>query len=246
MPVFFIQSRQITNNTVTIDHPLRFHLAKSLRVRKGEHIWVGDEQRVRYRLRIDRLDAQAIQASILETVHGPPPPPASVVLAQAVLKGDRMNWVIQKATELGVATIVPLLTTRVIVRPPAHRIRTIQARWQRIAMEATEQSEQWVAPCVTEPMSLPALFEYVRDATLRCALVARGATHSLRGLALDHTFHGIIVLAVGPEGGWTTEEGLVFQERQFYAASLGDAILRSETAPLAALTILQHRLGNLG
>ena len=246
MPVFFIQSRQIVDDTVTIEPPLCSHLAKSLRVRKGDHLWVGDEQRIRYRVRIDRLDAQSLRASILETTHGPPPPAASIILAQAVLKGDRMNWVIQKATELAVAVVIPLLTARVIVRPPAHRIQTIQERWQRIATDAAEQSEQWAAPRVTEPMALPALFERVSDTALRCALIARDATHSIRSLPLDHTFHGTIVLTVGPEGGWTEEEGLAFTEQQFHSVSLGDGILRSETAPLAALTILQHRLGNLG
>ncbi len=246
MPVFFIQSRQIRDHTVTIDPPLHFHLVKSLRIRKGEHLWVGDEQRIRYRVRIDRLDARSIQASILETVHAPPPPSASVVLAQAMLKGDRMNWVMQKATELGVATMIPLLTARVIVRPPAYRMHTMRERWQRITTEAAEQSEQWSPPRVTEPMTLPALFEHVSDAALRCTLIARGATHGFRELHLDPLFQGTMVLAVGPEGGWTTEESLAFTERRFHSVSLGDGILRSETAPLAALTILQYRLGNLG
>ena len=157
-----------------------------------------------------------------------------------------MNWVMQKATELGAAAILPLLTARVIVRPPENRIRAIQERWQRIATDAAEQSEQWSSPRVTEPMILPALFAHTDNAALRCALIARDATHSLGSLPLDRTFHGTIVLAVGPEGGWTTEEILAFQEQRFHSVSLGDGILRSETAPLAALTILQHRLGNLG
>ena len=146
MPVFFIQSTRISNQTVTIDDPLLSHLSKSLRIREGEKIWVGDEHRVRYHVRVDHLDSNSLQASIIETVAGPPTPPASVVLAQAILKGDRMNWVIQKATELGVTAIIPLLTSRVIARPPAGRIRTARERWQRIAVDAAQQSEQWEFP----------------------------------------------------------------------------------------------------
>ena len=119
MPVFFIQSHRISNHTVTIDGPLLSHLSKSLRIREGENIWVGDEHRFRYRVRIDHLDQKSLQASILETIKGPPAPSADVVLAQAILKGDRMNWVIQKATELGVTGMIPLLSSRVIARPPA-------------------------------------------------------------------------------------------------------------------------------
>ena len=157
-----------------------------------------------------------------------------------------MNWVIQKATELGVTAIIPLLTTRVIARPPAGRIRTTRERWQRIALDAAQQSEQWEFPRVTEPMALPELFRHVLDTTLRCALLEQGARHSLGSLAIDHTFRGTIVLAVGPEGGWTTEEMQELLDQRFQTVSLGKSILRSETAPLVALSILQHQLGNLG
>lgn len=247
MPVFFIQSSRIANRTVTIDDPLLSHLSKSLRIREGEEIWVGDEHRVRYRVRVDHLDTNSLQASIIETVAGPPAPAAPVILAQAVLKGDRMNWVIQKATELGVIAIIPLLTSRVIARTPAGRVQTVRERWQRIAVDAAQQSEQWAFPGVTPPMTLPELFRHAPDAALRCALLERETgQNSLGALSIDHTFQGTIVLAVGPEGGWTPEEMQELLDQRFQAVSLGENILRSETAPLVALSILQHRLGNLG
>lgn len=246
MPVFFIQSNRISNRTVTIDDPLLSHLSKSLRIREGEKIWVADEHRVRYHVRVDHLKTNSLQASIIETVTGPPASPAPVVLAQAVLKGDRMNWGLQKATELGVSTIIPLLTSRVIARTPAGRARTARERWQRIALDAAQQSEQWAFPHVTQPMTLPELFRHVPDAVLRCALLERTAGRSLDSLSIDHTFRGAILLAVGPEGGWTPDEMQELLDQRFQAVSLGQNILRSETAPLVALSILQHRLGNLG
>ncbi len=245
MPVFFIQSTRISNQTVTIDDPLLSHLSKSLRIREGEKIWVGDEHRVRYRVRVDHLDSNSLRASIIETVAGPPATPAQVVLAQAILKGDRMNWVIQKATELGVAAIIPLLTSRVIARPPAARIRTARERWQRIAVDAAQQSEHWEFPRVTQPMDLAELLKHVPHAGLYCALFERGAEQRIGSLSIDHTFRGTIVLAVGPEGGWTPEEMQELLDQRFQAISLGESILRSETAPLVALSILQHRLGYL-
>lgn len=247
MPVFFIQSNLISNRTVTIEDPLLSHLSKSLRIREGEKIWVGDEHRVRYHVRVDRLDTNSLQASIIETIAGPPQPAAPVILAQAILKGDRMNWVIQKSTELGVSAIIPVLTSRVIARPPAGRIRTTQKRWQRIAIDAAQQSEQWEFPRVTEPMALEELFRHAPDAALRCALLERETgQNSFGALSVDHTFQGTIVLAVGPEGGWTPEEVTALLDQRFQAVSLGENILRSETVPLVALSILQHRLGNLG
>ena len=245
MPVFFIQSNRIANHTVTIDGPLFTHLSKSLRIREGENIYVGDEHRVRYRVRIDHLKSKSLQASILEKIEGPPTPSAPIVLVQAILKGDRMNWVIQKATELGVAEIIPLLTSRVIVRPPAGRSRTTRERWQRIAVDAAQQSEQWAYPKVIQPMTLSDLFKHVSHAVLGCALLERSAEQSLSSLSIDHTFQGTIALVVGPEGGWTQEEMQELLDQRFQGISLGKSILRSETAPLVALSILQYRLGNI-
>ena len=246
MPVFFIQSSRIANHTVTIDGPLFTHLSKSLRIREGENVRVGDERRFRYRVRIDHVKSKSLRASILEKIEGPPAPSAPIVLVQAILKGDRMNWVIQKATELGVAEIIPLLTSRVIARPPAGRVQTTRERWQRITVDAAQQSEQWAYPKVTQPMTLSDLFKHVPLATLRCALLERSAEHSLGSLSIDHTFRGTIALVVGPEGGWTQEEMQELLDQRFQPITLGKSILRSETAPLVALSILQHKLGNLG
>jgi 16S rRNA (uracil1498-N3)-methyltransferase len=245
MPVFFIQSNRIADHTVTIDGPLFTHLSKSLRLREGENICVGDEHRFRYRVRIDHLESKSLRASILEKIEGPPAPSAPIVLVQAILKGDRMNWVIQKATELGVAEIMPLLTSRVIVRPPAGRGRTTRERWQRIAVDAAQQSEQWAYPKVTQPITLSELFKHGSLAAVGCALLERSAEHRLGSLSIDHTFQGTIALVVGPEGGWTPEEMRELLDQRFQSITLGKSILRSETAPLVALSILQHKLGNI-
>ena len=246
MPVFFIRSSQRSNDTITIGGPLFSHLSKSLRVQTGETLWVGDEHRVRYHVQVNRVDSQSLCASILESIHAPPIPPASVVLAQAVLKGERMNWVIQKATELGVSAIIPLLTSRVIVRPPADRIRLIQGRWQRIVIDAAQQSEQWTVPDVASPMALAELFDHGTPDALRCALVERDARQRLGALPINHGFCGSLVLIVGPEGGWTREEVQNFRDHHVYDVSLGDHVFRGETAALAALSIIHHRLGNVG
>lgn len=246
MPVFFIQSSQISHDAITIHDPLFSHLSKSLRVQKGETLWVGDEQRVRYHVQVNRVDSRSLHASILESIPGPPVPPASVVLAQAVIKGDRMNWVIQKATELGVSAIIPLLTSRVIVHPPADRIRLVQGRWQRIVTDAAQQSEQWTIPDVASPMALAEFFEHGTPDALRCALVERDARQRLGALPINHGFRGSLVLIVGPEGGWTPEEVQNFRDQHVHDVSLGDHVFRGETATLAALSIIHHRLGNVG
>ena len=124
MPVFFISSNSITNTRLTIVGPLFDHLTKSLRFREGDQLVVCDETRQRHHVHIEKLKKSALEGEIRKTELGPPLSGAQIILGQAMLKGDHMNWAVQKATELGVNTIVPLLTERVIIRPKADRFHS--------------------------------------------------------------------------------------------------------------------------
>src|SRR5688572_12546152 len=103
MPVFFISSDAVQNGTVTVTGSLLDHLRASLRTRDGEEIWFGDGQRRRYRVRVSRIDSRALQGEILEEQARPLTTSPPITVAQALLKGDRMDWVVQKASELGAA-----------------------------------------------------------------------------------------------------------------------------------------------
>ncbi len=245
MPVFFISSNSITNTRITIEGPLFDHLTKSLRFREGDQLVVCDETRQRHHVHIHHLHKSALEGEIRRTEHGPPRSGAKIILGQAMLKGDHMNWAIQKATELGVDTIVPLFTERVIIRPKADRYHSLQERYFRIALDAAQQSERWEVPEVFAPTTLREFLEKFRHATITCLLVEREHMPGLNSLPLEKDFTGEVVLAVGPEGGWTLEEQQDAQRYDFTPISLGPSILRGETAPLAALSIVQFRLGHL-
>ena len=245
MPVFFISSKSITNTRLTIEGPLFEHLTKSLRFREGDQLVVCDDTRQRYHVHIEKLKKSALEGDIRKTEHGPPPSGAKIILGQAMLKGNHMNWAIQKATELGVDTIVPLLTERVIIRPKADRFHSLQERYSRIALDAAQQSERWEVPDISLPTTLHDFLETFCHATVKCMLVERENLPGLSSLPLDQDFTGEVVLAVGPEGGWTLEEQQDAQRYHFTPISLGPSILRGETAPLAALSIVQFRLGHL-
>jgi 16S rRNA (uracil1498-N3)-methyltransferase len=245
MPVFFISSHSITNTCLTIEGPLFDHLTKSLRFREGDQLIVCDETRQRHHVHIEKLKKSALEGEIRKTEHGPPPSEAKIILGQAMLKGDHMNWAIQKATELGIDTIVPLLTERVIIRPKADRFHSLHERYSRIALDAAQQSERWEVPDVFPPTSLHEFLEQFRHATVTCLLIEREHLPGLNSLPLEKGFIGKVVLAVGPEGGWTSEEQQDAQRHDFTQISLGPSILRGETAPLAALSIVQFRLGHL-
>lgn len=157
-----------------------------------------------------------------------------------------MEWVIQKATELGVAVILPLVTEQTIVRPKKERAGSRRERWQRIALEAAQQSERWEVPTVEAPRSALEFFSDPGPATLKLVLQERSRAQSLRAVALPSSPAETIALAVGPEGGWRDEELNRAQASGFLPVVLGDRILRAETAALAAVSVLQSRLGELG
>src|SRR5437773_8882076 len=106
-----------------------------MRYKSGDQLWVGDDQRRRYHVKLTRVDSRSMTAEILEELKGPPAS-SQLILGQALLKGERMDWVVQKATELGAARVVPLITRHGVVRPRTSRIDSQQERWQRIALEA--------------------------------------------------------------------------------------------------------------
>jgi 16S rRNA (uracil1498-N3)-methyltransferase len=244
MPTFFVASEAIVPPTVRITGPLLQHLRASLRLQPGELLTVTDEHGRRYRAEIAEVSIGTLIGRILDTTSAPPKTSPSIVLAQSLLKGEKMDWVIQKATELGVARIAPVLASHSVVRPRADRIEHQLARWQRIALEAAQQSERWSVPVIDEPATVPHLLSTSKTAALKILLAERSDGASLSNLPLHND--GDVWLLIGPEGGWEEAEFRHMREQGFVGVTLGPRILRAETAAIAALTILQSRLGELG
>ncbi len=246
MPVFFITADQVRNGTVTITGELLEHLRASLRVRTGERIWTGDEHRRRYCIEVTHVDRRALQGRVVEQRAGPAEAAPRLLLGQALLKGERMDWTIQKATELGAAAIIPLVSSHTVVRPKRARVDSQQERWQRIAIEAAQQSERWDVPAVGAPCGVSEFFVRPDPTALKLILSERGSGQSLPSVPLPSTPAHTIALAIGPEGGWRTDELDQACANGFLSVTLGTRILRAETSALAALSVLQSRLGELG
>ena len=245
MPAFFISSQQIDRGRIEITGPLLLHVRDSLRLRPGEELLCTDERRRRYRVLVRQVERHHLVGDILDEREGDSPSRCPLILAQAVLKADRMDWVIQKSTELGVAEIVPLLSQRVIVRAPAERLPHQRDRWQRIALEAAQQAERWDVPPVRHAQELSELLNSHPPGWRGLLLSERQDGQSLSQLVLTGDA-GAIVLAVGPEGGWTEDERTEARERGWIPISLGGRILRAETAALAAISVVQGLVGELG
>ena len=245
MPAFFIVSSDIRGTDITLTGDLCHHLRASLRVKPGEGLWLTDECRRRYRVTVMEVSPERLVTSILDQVDGPAEGGPSVLLAQALLKGDHMDWVIQKASELGVRTIVPLIAQHGVVRPQAGRIAAQVSRWQHIAIEAAQQSEQWQAPQMLEPIEARRFFSNA-GVTSSIILTERREAVGLSNIPLPSGASESVCLIVGPEGGWAKDEIALALAQGSHAASLGSVILRADTAAVTALGIVQSRLGRLG
>jgi 16S rRNA (uracil1498-N3)-methyltransferase len=244
MAVFFIHSTNVEDETVTIADPLFIHLSKSLRTRAGDTLVLNDERGRRYHTTILQVTKHLIHAKILSIQESPSSSTPSITLAQALLKGEKMGWVIQKATELGVQTVAPLLTERVIPRMSPTHAASYRERLVRIALEAAQQSERWNVPTIL-PLQIFQEFLQREDEGLKIMLAERQKRVSLSKIPLPSEIQGGITVVIGPEGGWTHEELQAAQSRNYAFATLGRGILRAETASLTSLVILQARLNYL-
>lgn len=247
MPVFFLPPRCITPPTVSVTGDLLTHLRDSLRIKVGEAILVADGEDRRYRIEITAITKQSMTGRVIDVIPRPSLRAPSLILGQALVKGEKMDWVIQKTTELGVQKIIPIQSRQSIVQLKADRIGTQTARWQRIALEAAQQSEQWRVPAIASPLSLSSCTTQPPAQSLTLILTERrDQISTLTNIALPATPEASILVLVGPEGGWTEEEVAIAEGAGCIPITLGPKILRAETAAILVIGILQYRLGELG
>jgi len=246
MPVFFVSPQCVTPPTISITGDLLIHIRDSLRIAIGETLWVGDGEGTRHRVEIIDVSPKAVSGRILETIQEPLRRTPPLILAQSLLKGEKMDWVIQKATELGVDELIPLKSRHSVVQLKTDRVTHQLCRWQRIALEAAQQSEQWHVPTIAQPESLASLLTRKAIGTVTLMLAERRNGKTLQTVVLPQDVTGSVLVVIGPEGGWSQEEVQMAEQAGVVPVTLGQHILRSETAAIAAVSILQSRLGQMG
>ncbi|OGD21165.1 MAG: hypothetical protein A2W03_12900 [Candidatus Aminicenantes bacterium RBG_16_63_16] len=218
------------------------HLSKVLRAKPGRKVWLVDEAGNSYAAEVAEVGVSQTLLRILG--RGPDEvAPVRITLGQALLKSKKMDWVVQKSTELGVDVIIPLATARAIVKVGPEEGRRVE-RWRKIAREAAKQSRRSFLPEVEEPRPFRE-FLVGRRESRKLILTEDGGTalrEMLPGGPGEAAGAGVsaVLLAVGPEGGWTKEEEAESLAAGFEAVSLGKLPLRSETAALAALAMISH------
>jgi 16S rRNA (uracil1498-N3)-methyltransferase len=207
------------------------HLVRVLRARVGQDFDIATGSTVR-RGRISFVDDARVDFDLGEEISSTRQ--AEITLVLAVFKFDRMEWAIEKCTELGVARIVPVISRRTDSHLAAASAKRVE-RWQRIARQAAEQSRRAAPPEIAVPVKLAAALDLA--GALRIVLAESEEQTLLRDAVKPQTGEDGIVLAVGPEGGWTEGELQSFRQSGWTPASLGGTILRAETAAIAATAV---------
>jgi 16S rRNA (uracil1498-N3)-methyltransferase len=223
------------------------HLARVLRLHAGAVVEAADGGGRLYAVRLDVVGPREAWGTIVGegAAAASRESPCAITLAQAILKGDRMGWLIQKVTELGVARIVPLETARVVARPGAGRGPDRQQRWQRVAREAVKQCGRTLVPVVEAPRPLGSVLGEAAAHDAAWLLWEGGGT-PLATLAARAGRPRRLLRLVGPEGGFTDAERAAAESAGLALAGLGPRTLRAESAGLTAVALCQHLFGDLG
>ena len=243
----FVDIELATGQEVVLSEELASHLTRVLRLRSGDVVQLFNGDGREYRATLTSLERKRTLARIGEAVSPMAESPLRLTLAQGLCRGEKMDLVLQKATELGVHAIQPLATERTEVRLDAERETRRVGHWRQVIAAACEQSGRARLPGLGAPLSLPnwlvqmgAATPAANAASIRLMLDPEGDV-SLRDLPVATE----AILAVGPEGGFSENEGALLQRMGFARLRLGPRVLRTETAGLAVIAALQSHWGDL-
>jgi 16S rRNA (uracil1498-N3)-methyltransferase len=223
---------------VELEQQASHHINKVLRMQEGDSLILFNGDSFDYTARINNIHKKSLSVSIDNAIASETESPLSIHLGIGISKGDRMDWIMQKATELGVTAITPLFTERTEVRLKGERLEKKHQHWQQIIISACEQSGRSVLPQLAPATQIDMWTENAQ-AEKKFVLHHR-STQTLVGKDAPKS----IVLLVGPEGGLSNAEIIAAENQNFDALALGPRVLRTETAPLAALSVLQLLWGD--
>jgi len=252
VPRIFLPSAYVTDNTLSVTGDKAHYLISVLRCRKGEQLIVFDGTGNCFRTSIIKAHRREVIAEIIEQFFCDHESHLHIILIQGILKGEKMDIVIQKTTELGVNEIVPAVTERSQLRD-TRRVK----RWRKIAEEASRQAGRSVVPVVHEPVELKkVLTSYASQSTHQGFIFYEEEGMKLSEAvkvfpkegkyALPLVGERELSVLIGSEGGFSSEEVAFAKEKGFLVTSLGKRILKAETAAISAVTLVQYLFGDMG
>jgi 16S rRNA (uracil1498-N3)-methyltransferase len=238
-PRIFTSQPLQTGHHIQLEAEPSHHLLKVLRLRSGAQLRLFNGDGREFSASLISSDRNRVEVELHQCLRKEAKDSLPITLAIGISRGERMDFALQKSVELGVSAIVPLVTERCVVRLDPRRQQKRMTHWQKIVISACEQSGRCRVPQLEQPGRFDEMLQQL-PATMRLMLDHR-ASESLHDLS---SRPDAIVLLVGPEGGLSPEERRLAQQAGFKGVRLGPRVLRTETAPLAALAAIQTLWGD--
>ena len=238
----YVDAALAVGSSVVLPDDVATHLVRVLRLQAGDACTLFNGDGRDYDARISGAGRREVLAEVCGVRDVDNESPLRITLLQGIARGERMDLIVQKATELGVHAIVPVTSERTEVKLDAQRAQKRHAHWRGVAIAACEQSGRTRLPELAAPQPLQSAFGAVAGHAVKLTLDP-GGTRAAADIVLDET--RALVIAIGPEGGWSSRDRQSLQAAGFIGLRLGPRILRTETAGLAALAALQSRFGGL-
>ena len=237
---WFFTEENITSNQYVISGEDAKHIEKSLRMKKGEELTLCTPDQSQCLCEIADISPNSVVVNIKDKFPCKNEPCTRITLYQALPKGDKMDYIVQKCVELGVSEIVPVISARCVSRPDEKSLKKKTARWQKIALQAAMQSRRGIIPKVRKALSFSQAVNCA-DHSLNIIFYECGGD-SVREIITS--VPDSVGMFIGSEGGFEQSEVQAVLDKGGKCATLGRRILRAETAPLAALSIIMYQTGN--
>ena len=242
MPRFFVDS--VSGNTISIRGNDAYHIGRSLRMRLGDIVTVCAD-RVEYRAKILSISDKEVVCDVLSAEKSENEPTVNVVLYQALPKSDKMDLIVQKAVELGVYKIVPVITARCVSRPAKSGYEKRVERYNKIALEAAKQSGRGIVPTVSEFMTINEVIEKSKEFDLFFVPYECEEQKTLKEILTSKSDVKSVGFVIGPEGGFDLSETEKLHSSGIDTVTLGKRILRTETAGEAVLAMTMYEIGDI-
>ena len=245
MPKFFVEPSKVSDDVVTIDTSDVLHITKVLRLNIGDVVTVSDSASTDYECEITEISKGAIILKVLSQKSIDTESNIKITVFQALPKASKMEYIIQKNTELGVVKFVPVALSRCVVKLDNKEASKKVARWQKISDEAAKQSGRGMLPEVYDVVNLKTAIDEMKKADLFFVPYESEDNNSLKPLLKGKSPKTISYL-IGPEGGFSPEEISYIKESGVPVITLGKRILRTETASIAVTSMLMYEIGDMG
>lgn len=240
MPTFFVDRKNISGDTAILSGTEAGHMLRSLRLRVGDSFHAFDEDGNRYRMRILEATSRSLRAEVLESSPPEAPPAVSLTLMVGLPKADKMDFILEKATELGCSRVVAFRSSRTIPRLEGDDARRRLLRWERVALAAAKQCGAGRMPAIEGVLPYGDALRRVADAEGKVVFYEGVGTFGLKKVLGDMGDARSVALLVGPEGGFSEDEVADAERAGFVRAGLGPRILRVETAAVAVLGMVTY------